>query len=100
MPCGRKMTKTGPDYKAILKVSTKDLGDKITIEEEDNGIGVPDDIMDKLLLPFFTTKKGTEEMGLGLSITHDIIKAHNGSLDIRTEIGKWTRFTITIKKGS
>lgn len=91
-----KIAKAGPDYKAKLEVRTKNLGDKILIEVEDNGPGVPDDIKDKLLMPFFTTKKGTEGTGLGLSITHDIIKAHNGMLDITTQVGEWTKFSITI----
>ena len=95
-----KITKIGSDYKAVLKVTTKDLGDKLIIEVEDNGPGVPDEIKDKLLMPFFTTKKGTEGTGLGLSITHDIIKAHNGALDITTKVGEWTKFTITIPKNS
>ena len=95
-----KINKVGPEYKAKLEVRTKNLGDKYLIEVEDNGPGVPDDIKDKLLMPFFTTKKGTEGTGLGLSITHDIIKAHNGSLDITTKVGEWTKFTITIPKAS
>jgi C4-dicarboxylate-specific signal transduction histidine kinase len=45
---------------------------------KDNGHGIPDEIRDKILQPFFTTKKGTEGTGLGLSITNDIIKAHGG----------------------
>lgn len=95
-----KINKSGPDYKAKLEVRTKDLGNTILIEVEDNGPGVPDEIKDKLLMPFFTTKKGTEGTGLGLSITHDIIKAHNGSLDIATVVGEWTKFSITIPKSS
>lgn len=95
-----KINKSGPDYKAKLEVRTKDLGNAILIEVEDNGPGVPDEIKDKLLMPFFTTKKGTEGTGLGLSITHDIIKAHNGSLDITTVVGEWTKFSITIPKSS
>ncbi|WP_026968381.1 sensor histidine kinase [Algoriphagus terrigena] len=95
-----KIVKVGPEYKAIIEVRTKDLGDSILIEVEDNGPGVPDEIKDKLLMPFFTTKKGTEGTGLGLSITHDIIKAHNGSLDITSVVGEWTRFSITIPKVS
>jgi len=91
-----KIAKAGAEYKAVLKVQTKNLGNKIILEVEDNGPGVPAEIIDKLLMPFFTTKKGTEGTGLGLSITHDIIKAHNGMLDITTEVGKWTKFTITI----
>ncbi|MDP2041894.1 MAG: two-component regulator propeller domain-containing protein [Algoriphagus sp.] len=91
-----KIAKAGPDYKAKLEVRSKNLGDKILIEVEDNGPGVPDDIKDKLLMPFFTTKKGTEGTGLGLSITHDIIKAHNGMLDITTQVGEWTKFIIIL----
>lgn len=97
---GEKINKVGGDYKAKLSVRTKNLGDKYLIEVEDNGPGVPDEIKDKLLMPFFTTKKGTEGTGLGLSITHDIIKAHNGSLDITTVVGSWTKFSITIPKAS
>ncbi len=93
-----KINKVGPDYKAKLEVRTKDLGSKILIEVEDNGPGVPPEIMDKLLMPFFTTKKGTEGTGLGLSITHDIIKAHNGTLEITTEVGEWTKFSIVLPK--
>ena len=93
-----KVSKVGPDYKAKLEVRTKDLGDKILIEVEDNGPGVPDEIKDKLLMPFFTTKKGTEGTGLGLSITHDIIKAHKGELTITTQLGEWTKFSLTLPK--
>ena len=93
-----KISKVGPEYKAKLEVRTKDLGDRILIEVEDNGPGVPDEIKDKLLMPFFTTKKGTEGTGLGLSITHDIIKAHNGDLNITTKVGEWTKFSLTLPK--
>ncbi|MFL0685180.1 MAG: two-component regulator propeller domain-containing protein [Algoriphagus aquaeductus] len=94
-----KANQSGPDYKPKLTVRTRDLGEKILLEVEDNGPGVPDDIKDKLLMPFFTTKKGTEGTGLGLSITHDIIKAHRGTLEIKTEVGEWTVFHIELPKG-
>ncbi|MCU0402752.1 MAG: HAMP domain-containing histidine kinase, partial [Algoriphagus sp.] len=59
---------------------------------------VPDDIRDKLLMPFFTTKKGTEGTGLGLSITHDIIQSHEGSLEISSKVGEFTKFSIQLPK--
>jgi signal transduction histidine kinase/ligand-binding sensor domain-containing protein len=93
-----KINSVGSNYKAKLIVRTKDLGEKILLEVEDNGPGVPDEIRDKLLMPFFTTKKGTEGTGLGLSITHDIINAHSGVLEITTEVGEWTKFSIILPK--
>jgi len=77
--------KETPNYKARLKVSTRKEGSKIIVEVKDNGPGIPDDIRDKILEPFFTTKKGTEGTGLGLSITHDIVTAHNGTLEIDSD---------------
>jgi signal transduction histidine kinase len=93
-----KINAVGNNYKAAVKIQTKDLGDQILIEVEDNGPGVPDEIRDKLLMPFFTTKKGTEGTGLGLSITHDIIKSHEGKLEIESTVGEFTRFRILLPK--
>ena len=95
-----KITAQGNDYKAKVTIRTKDLGEQVQVEVEDNGPGVPDQIKDKLLMPFFTTKKGTEGTGLGLSITHDIVKSHEGTLDINTEVGEFTRFEIILPKAS
>ena len=88
----------GKDYLPKLSVSTKSLQDGVMLVVEDNGPGVPEEIRDKLLMPFFTTKKGTEGTGLGLSITHDIIKDHEGVLEIDSEVGEYTRFIILIPK--
>ncbi len=93
-----KINAQGASYQAKIKIKTKDLVNEVSIEVEDNGPGVPDEIRDKLLMPFFTTKKGTEGTGLGLSITHDIIKSHEGSLEIQSKVGEMTRFTIKLPK--
>ncbi len=65
-------------YEPKLTVRTKSENVQILIEIEDNGPGIPEDIKDKILQPFNTTKKGTQGKGLGLSITNDIVKAHGG----------------------
>ena len=83
------------DYNPKLTIRTKSNGSHVTIEIEDNGPGIPDEMKDKILQPFFTTKKGTAGTGLGLSITNDIIKAHGGSLDVESTEGK-TVFSITL----
>lgn len=80
----------------ILNIRTKLQSGKILIEVEDNGSGIPNEIKNKILQPFFTTKKGTEGTGLGLSITNDIIKAHGGVLNLSTQVGKGTTFSIEV----
>ena len=85
-------------YQPKLTVRTKSDSGKVTIEIEDNGPGIPEEMKDRILQPFFTTKKGTDGTGLGLSITDDIIKAHGGDLAIRSKKGIGTAFTITITK--
>ena len=83
--------KTG--YVPKLSVRTNVDDGKVIIEIEDNGPGIPDEIKDKILQPFFTTKKGTQGTGLGLSITNDIIKAHGGDMQIVSAPGS-TVFSI------
>jgi len=79
-----------------LTVRTKSEANTITIEIEDNGPGIPDEMKDKILQPFFTTKKGTAGTGLGLSITNDIIKAHGGGLTIKSKQNEFSIFKITL----
>ena len=83
-------------YHPKLTVRTHQKDSTITLKIEDNGPGIPEEMMDKILQPFFTTKKGTEGTGLGLSITNDIIKAHGGELKIKTEEGNGSVFVISL----
>src|SRR6056297_278961 len=85
-------------YHPQLVVRTKRTDGSVTIEIEDNGPGIPDDMKDKILQPFFTTKKGTAGTGLGLSITNDIVKAHGGSLEIVTKPQKGSTFIISLNQ--
>jgi signal transduction histidine kinase len=82
-------------YQPKLTVRTRLQQNYALVEIEDNGPGIPPEVKNKILQPFFTTKKGKEGTGLGLSITNDIIKMHRGSLQIISERGK-TIFSIRI----
>jgi len=82
-------------FEPKLTVRTFRKDNNVTLEIEDNGCGISDEIKDKILQPFFTTKKGTQGTGLGLSITNDIIKAHGGQLDVHSKPGQ-TIFTIKL----
>src|SRR6056297_596770 len=86
---------TESSYQPKLTVRTFRNENTVTIEIEDNGPGIPDEMKDKIMQPFFTTKKGTQGTGLGLSITNDIVKAHGGILSISTS-KQGSKFTIRI----
>jgi len=84
------------EFKPLVTVATKNLGDKIEISVKDNGPGIPDAIKDKIFQPFFTTKPTGQGTGLGLSLSYDIVKAHGGELEIETAMNKGTKFSIKL----
>jgi signal transduction histidine kinase len=83
-------------YEPIVSVSTKKLGNKISIIVKDNGNGIPQKVLDKIFQPFFTTKPTGEGTGLGLSLSYDIIKAHGGEIKVETKEGEGSEFVIQL----
>jgi signal transduction histidine kinase len=76
------------DYKPQVIVKTKKHNHLIEIRVKDNGDGIPDNIVNKIFQPFFTTKPTGQGTGLGLSLSYDIItKGHNGMLEVDTTEG-------------
>ncbi len=84
------------DYEPNVSISTKKLNDKVQIIVKDNGNGIPQNIVDKIFQPFFTTKPTGQGTGLGLSLSYDIIKAHGGEIKVKTKEGRGTEFTIML----
>lgn len=93
----RKQT-AGSDYKPIVSIETAALSDKsIEIKVKDNGAGIPQQIIDKIFQPFFTTKPTGQGTGLGLSMSYDIItNAHQGSLQVQSQENTGTTFIINL----
>ena len=56
----------------------------VIVEVEDNGIGIPDTIVDKIFEPFFTTKESKKGIGLGLSLCHDFVKGMGGTIKVES----------------
>lgn len=88
------------EYRPKLTVRSLKEQNKVILEFEDNGPGIPEDLKDKILQPFFTTKRGTAGTGLGLSITHDIIQSHGGNLSLESSRDTGTCFIIELPVGS
>jgi two-component system sporulation sensor kinase A len=69
-------------------------GRRATVRVRDNGSGIAADRIDRVFNPFFTTKeKGT---GLGMAISKKIVEAHEGSIDVVSEQGRFTEFLVTL----
>ncbi|WP_228850928.1 two-component regulator propeller domain-containing protein [Aegicerativicinus sediminis] len=79
-----------------VKISTEKEDGKIKIKIQDNGNGIPQTVQDKIFQPFFTTKSAGHGTGLGLSLSYDIIKAHNGIITLDTKENEGTTFQIEI----
>ena len=65
---------------------------RINIQVQDNGNGIDPDLIDKIFIPFFSTKK--QGSGIGLSLCRQIMLAHNGTIDVKTESGQGTTFVL------
>jgi signal transduction histidine kinase len=82
-------------YKPTVEVSTSAKGKTIAIKVKDNGTGIPDEVKDKIMQPFFTTKPTGEGTGLGLSLSYDIVvKGHGGSIEVDSVAGEGSEFII------
>jgi signal transduction histidine kinase len=88
-----------PGFEPTLKVATRELGDAVEIRVRDNGIGIPEEVKDKLFQPFFTTKPTGEGTGLGLSISYDIVtQQHGGTITVDSKVGEFSEFTIRLPR--
>ena len=76
--------------------TVRDGDGAIRIEVSDNGSGIPPDVRQRIFDPFFTTKPIGQGTGLGLSISYGIVQDHGGRIDVETELGKGTRFVVTL----
>ncbi|MGB5893543.1 MAG: ATP-binding protein [Ignavibacteriaceae bacterium] len=79
-----------------LTIKTNAVNNKVILVVEDTGIGMRDDVIKKIFIPFFTTKDINEGTGLGLSVVHGIISAHKGEIRVQSSVNKGTRFEIKL----
>jgi signal transduction histidine kinase/ligand-binding sensor domain-containing protein len=89
----------GTGYNPTVTLTTKTKDGEIIITVADNGNGMPQNIIDKIFQPFFTTKPTGQGTGLGLSLSYEIIKVHGGEIKVETREGEGTEFIISLSAG-
>jgi signal transduction histidine kinase/ActR/RegA family two-component response regulator len=82
-----------------LTLSAEDIGETVVISVGDTGIGMAPEVKTRIFDPFFTTK-GKAGMGLGLAVSFGIIRRHEGSFEVDSEVGTGTRFKIILPKAT
>ncbi|WP_162944895.1 sensor histidine kinase [Flavisolibacter nicotianae] len=84
-------------FEPTVTITTKKESDRVALCIRDNGTGIPQQIIDKIFQPFFTTKPAGEGTGLGLSLSYDIItNGHKGEIIVETKEGEGTAFIVQL----
>jgi two-component system NtrC family sensor kinase len=79
-----------------VAVRTSLEGGSVALIISDNGEGIPPENLAKIFNPFFTTKSEGKGVGLGLAVSYGIIEAHGGEIEVKSEVGNGTTFTVTL----
>ena len=84
------------DEKGLIQLKSRFVDNQVIVTVTDNGSGISDMTMSKIFDPFFTTKDPGKGTGLGMSIAREIIQKHGGTIEVQSEVGKGSEFTIVI----
>lgn len=82
----------------ILRLIAQNATDSVEITVQDNGAGIPPDSLSRILEPLYSTK--AKGIGLGLSIAHEILGRHKGTLDVQSEVGIGSSFSVRLPRAS
>ena len=77
-----------------LTLTTRVRRGEVVVEVQDTGIGIPEGIRDRVFDPFFTTREAGEGTGLGLAVSHSIVAAHRGTIEVESKVGTGTTFRV------
>jgi two-component system NtrC family sensor kinase len=80
-----------------IRITTRHDNGHVEIRISDTGCGMPPEVIPKIFDPFFTTKEVGKGTGLGLNVAHNIIKKHRGTIEVESEVGRGTKFTIRLQ---
>jgi signal transduction histidine kinase len=77
-----------------LKITSFQKDNSVVVTVSDTGIGMSDDVLNKIFEPFYTTKKTGKGTGLGISISYGIVEDYDGKIDIESSEGEGTKFIL------
>ncbi|MFP6654554.1 MAG: ATP-binding protein [Myxococcota bacterium] len=92
------LLKNAGDAASNIRIETKSYPGRIDVRITDDGLGIPQHLLETIFDPFYTTKKAGEGNGLGLSISRRMAKSHGGDLTIESELGVGTTFTLSLPR--
>src|SRR5207247_11356533 len=84
------------DRGGSLTIRSSASGDNVQVEVIDTGTGIAPEHMHRIFEPFFTTKPEVSGTGLGLSVSLGIVESHGGSIEVQSEFGKGSTFTVKL----
>jgi PAS domain S-box-containing protein len=91
-----KKTSQADNFKMIIEITSYSENHSVIVEIADNGMGIRNDDIEDIMLPFFSNKDAGKGTGLGLSISYQIIKEMNGNIEVKSKLLEGTTFKIKI----
>ena len=82
--------------RGLLRIETRQAGEEVRVEIEDDGCGMSEDQLERVFFPFFTTKEVGKGTGLGLSISYGIVESHGGRIEVKSRLGLGTKVTVVL----
>jgi two-component system NtrC family sensor kinase len=86
----------------LLTVRTSEspagLEPRVNLTVSDTGVGIPEDVCERIFDPFFSTKDETKGVGLGLAVVYGIVQRHKGVISVDSAVGKGSAFTIDLPR--
>ncbi len=87
---------SGDEYQPELKIGSRGTAEGVAITIRDNGVGMTPKVMSKIFSPFFTTKESNWNSGLGLTLSHEIVREHGGQIVPASQPGEYTVMTVQL----